>query len=236
MAIELPGPVVQLLNFIGIPWINVNEDKVREFATHVRKFSQNVSDTHQDATTTLKELGSAYQGPAYEALTDMWGSKFTTHVTELTDACGVLATALDVGAGVIEATKAACIAELIALAVTFVADQAAAAVTFGLSELALPGIEEAASKALQFAEQQIEQEIIGQITNAALQPLLGKIDDLAEGLVFGQGGGGGSAGSGFEVDTGQLAAHAERMQGHADTVAGHASTFSSNVSALDFSS
>jgi hypothetical protein len=31
MAIELPGPVAQLLSFIGIPWINVNEDKVREF-------------------------------------------------------------------------------------------------------------------------------------------------------------------------------------------------------------
>lgn len=236
VAIELPGPVAQLLNFIGIPWINVNEDKVREFATHVRMFSQNISDTHQDATTTLKELGSGYQGAAYEALMDMWGSKFTTHVTELTDACGVLATALDVGAGVIETTKIACIGELIGMAVTFVADQAAAVVTFGLSELALPAIEEAAAKAMEFAEQQIEQEIIGQITNAALQPLLGKIDDLAEGLVFGQGGGSAAAGSGFEVDTAQLASHAERMQGHASTMTGHASTFASNVSTLDFSS
>src|SRR6185437_11916490 len=138
MAIELPEPVSQFLNFIGIPWINVNEDKVRDFAQHVKQFGAELADTHGSATSTLTELSSGYQGAAYEALMKMWGDKSTSHIKELTEACDVLATALDGGADFIEAQKIACIAELVVLAAAFVADQAAAAVTFGLSEAALP--------------------------------------------------------------------------------------------------
>ncbi|MEK2473766.1 hypothetical protein [Streptomyces noursei] len=50
VAIELPDAVVTLLQFIGVDWPNVNEDKVREFASHVRDFAQKIDDTHKDST------------------------------------------------------------------------------------------------------------------------------------------------------------------------------------------
>lgn len=235
MAIELPSEVAQFLNFIGVPWININEDKVREFSTHVRQFGSNIADAHGDATATLTQLGSGYQGAAYEALMKMWGTRSTTHINELVDGCGVLATALDVGADFIEAQKVACIAELVGMAVAFAADQAAAFVTFGASEAAMPLIEEGADKLMEFAEQQIEQTLIGDIANAALQPLMGKIENLMQGLVL-EGGGEGIAGPSYEVDLDHVSTHAAVMKSHAETVNGHVAAFTENLRSLDFTS
>lgn len=235
MAIELPDVVAQFLNFIGVPWINVNEDKVRGFASHVREFGSNISDAHQDATSTLNRLGSGYQGAAYEALMRMWGNKSTTHVNQLVEGCHILATALDTGADGIVAQKYACIGELTGMALAFAADQAAAFFTFGASEAALPLIEEGAQRLMEFAVQQIEQHIIGEVLNVALQPLMAKIENLVQGLVL-PGGGDGRAGASFEVDMAHVETHGELMRAHAETVSGHVSTFTANVRGLDFSS
>lgn len=236
MAIELPSEVAQLLNFIGIPWIDVNEDKVREFATHVRSFAQDLKGTHGDATATLQSMGEGWSGAAYEALMNMWGSKFTSHIGEIVECCDVLAEALDVGAEFIEGQKIFCIGELAVMAAEFVADQAASVATLGIAEAALPVIEEATTKLMEFAEQQIEQYVIGQIANAALQPLMDKLESTAEKLLFGGGGASGAVGEGFSMDHAHIIAHAQQMQGHADTIRGHGATFASNVQALDFSS
>ena len=235
VAIELPGEVAQFLNFIGIPWINVNEDKVREFAGHVRDFGSNVSGAHQDASSTLTQLGSGYQGAAYEALMRMWGDKSTAHINELVEGCKILATALDAGADFIEAQKIACIGELIAMAAAFVADQAAAVVTLGASEAALPLIEEGAEKLMEFAEQQLEQYIIGEIVGAALKPLMAKVESIVQGLLIDAAGGQGAVGPSFQVDLDHVEQHGELMRSHAETVSGHIQTFTSNLQSLDFS-
>jgi len=236
MAIELPPPVADFLSFIGIPWVNLNEDKVREFSQNVKTFASDVADVHGNATSTLSQLGSGYEGAAYDALMRMWGSKTSSHISDLTEGCGVLADALEAGAVLIETQKGIAIGELIGMAAAFAADQAAAVVTFGASEAALPLIEEGAEKLIEFAENEIEQAVIGDIANAALQPLMGKIESMMEGLLLGGGGGGGSAGPGFTVDNEHLDAHASKMQGHADELAGHVQKFTSNVASLDFGS
>lgn len=236
MAIELPSEVGWFLNFIGVPWININEDKVRAFAGHVRDFAANLTETHQDATATLTRLGSGYSGSAYEALMAMWSAKSTRHITELVDGCHVLATALDAGADFIQAQKYACIGELAGMAAAFVADQAAAFVTFGASEAALPLIEQGATKLMQFTEQQLEQYIIGQIVNAALKPLIDKMSGMAQALVLKSESGalGVSLGQGYSVDLDHVEQHAALMRGHAETITGHVSAFTGNVRALDF--
>lgn len=237
MAIELPGPVVKLLNIIGIPWININEDKVRDFATHVEQFASNVSDVQRDATGTLSQLRSSYSGGAADALMNMWGNRSTSHISSLTSGCGDFASALRTGADFIEGAKVTCIGTLAGMATGVVLDQVAAFFTFGAAEAALPGIEAAANRAISFAEDQIEQHIVGEISNAALQPLVTTIDQLVEGLAFGGGGGSaGAAGSGFRVDANQMLAAAERMKGHADTLRGHVSTFTSSLNSVDFNS
>ncbi|GAA0665938.1 hypothetical protein GCM10010193_16760 [Kitasatospora atroaurantiaca] len=240
MAIELPGEVVSFLQFIGINWPSVNEDKVREFASHVREFAQNVESAHQDSTNTIQRLGQAYEGASYEALLAKWASVSDQHFNELVQACHVVADALDIAADVIVGMKVETIGELIALAAAFVADQAAAVATFGAAEAAVILIEEAAKRLINYLEQQLEQYIIGQVIEAAIGPLIDTVANAVSGMVFqaaesalGVSGGGGG-GSGFRIEPDALDEHARMMHDHAETVAGHAQLFQSKIAGVSF--
>lgn len=240
MAIELPSEVAQFLQFIGINWPMVNEDKVREFAGHVRDFASNIEDTHSQASSTLQQLGQAYQGASYEMLVSKWAHLSQGHMSVLIDACHVLGTALEGAADFIVAMKVEAIGELIGMAAAFVADQAAAVATFGLAEAGLALIEEAAEKLVDFLTQQLIQHIVGEVIEAALKPLLGLVEQAVHGMTYAAledmlGVSGGAAGTGFGIDPDALSAHAGVFRDHAETVAGHAQTFSSAVSGLSFS-
>ena len=234
MAIELPTPVIDFLQVIGINFPQVNEDTVREFAGHVRDFASGIDDAHQAATSTVNAMSSAYSGSSYEQLVETWANMSSSHMQDLVEGCKVVATALDAAADVIVAMKVEAIAELVVLAATFVADQAAAVVTFGLSEAALPLIEEAGTKICEFLEQQLEQHIIGAVITAAVEPLEAIVEKAISGLKFGSGGAAKAPGESFSMIPDQLLAHGTELQGHADTVAGHASTLSANLSGLSF--
>ncbi|MFD8599021.1 WXG100 family type VII secretion target [Kitasatospora sp. NPDC059646] len=241
MAIELPGEVVEFLSFIGINWPTVNEDKVREFASHVREFAQNVESVHQQSTSTVRQLGQAYEGASYEALLAKWASLSDSHFNELVQACHVVADALDVAAGVIVAMKVETIGELVALAAAFVADQAAAVATLGAAEAAVVLIEETAKRLINYLEQQLEQYIVAQVVEAAIGPLVDTVANAVQGMVFqaaeaalGVSGGGGGGGSGFRIDPEALEAHARMMHDHAEAVAGHAQAFGAKAGAVSF--
>lgn len=241
MAIELPGEVVSFLQFIGVNWPQVNEDKVREFAGHVREFAGKLEETHQDSTATVNKLADVYQGASYEALLAKWAQLSNGHMTELLEACHVTATALDVAADVIVAMKVETIAELAVLAATFVADQAAAVATLGLAEAAEVLVVEAAEKAVDFLVQQLEQYIIGQVIEAAVDPLVEVVGRAASGLMFrtaesalGVSADGPSAGTGFEMHPELLHQRAELFHGHAETVAGHAEMFRVKAAGMSF--
>lgn len=238
MAIELPGEVVSLLQFIGINWPDVNEDKVREFGQHVRDFAQNISGTHDDVTGTLQQLGQAYQGPAFDALNATWTNVFSQHMDDLVNGCHVVATALDAGADAIVGMKGVAIAELVALAASFVADQAAAVATFGLAEAAEAGIVAAAEKAVNYLEQQLTQYVMGQIIEAAITPLVGVVEKAVSGLVYSSAraaaGAGSAGGGGFRIVPDDVAKHAQAFRDHAERVAGHAQDFTAKLSTLSF--
>lgn len=231
---------MQFLQFIGINFPNVNEDHVREFATHVKTFAQNVSDTHDQATSTVHQLGEAYQGSSYEALIAKWADMSSSHMHDLLEACTVVADALDVAADAIVAMKTEAIAELVVLAASFVADQAAAVATFGLAEAALPALEEAGERIVDFLEQQLEQYIIGKVIEAAVKPLMDTVSKAVQGLAFnatesilGTSAATGSAAT-FGIDPDTVTSHATTMKGHADTIAGHGQTLADNLSSLSF--
>lgn len=230
---------MDFLQVIGINWPEVNEDKVREFADHVRQFASNIEDTHSQASSTLQQLGQAYQGQSYQMLVSKWAGLSQGHMTALLDACKVLATALDVAADAIVGMKVEAIGELVAMAAAFVADQAAAVVTFGASEAALPLIEEAAEKLVDFLTQQLIQLIVGKVVEVALKPLLALVQKAASGITFSaledMLGVGGSDGTGFSMDPSAVTQHAATFDQHADTVAAHAQTFATNVAGLSFS-
>ena len=184
MPLDPPTEVVQLLNFIGVHWPMINEDAVREVAGFVKEFADDVQSSHQDATQAIHAMGAAYHGASYEALVQGWADKSTTHMTELLDACNVVVKALDAAADFIVAQKVVAIGELVALAASFAADQAAAVATFGLAEAALAVIELAARKAVEFMEQQLEQFIVAEVIEAGFKALKPVIESAMKGFAF----------------------------------------------------
>ncbi|WP_258395122.1 MULTISPECIES: hypothetical protein [unclassified Streptomyces] len=218
----------------------MNEDKVREFASHVRDFAEKLDETHQDSSATLTKMADVYQGASYEALLAKWAQLSSDHMSELLNACHAVATALDVAADVIVGMKTEAIAELVLLAASFVADQAAAVATLGLAEAAEVLIVEAAEKLMDFLEQQLEQYIIGQVIEAAVEPLVETVGRAVAGLVFRAAesaagvSAGASAGTGFSIDPEQVHARAELMHGHAEKVAAHAEEFTARLSGVTF--
>lgn len=107
MAIDdLPLPVVNFLNVIGVPWPYLDEDVVLQFASLTREFGQAVRTTHEDATHAVHALAEAHQGGSIEAMRSGWGAMSDKHVNEIVTGCDALAGALDAAAGYIVAQKA----------------------------------------------------------------------------------------------------------------------------------
>ncbi|MFC1409688.1 hypothetical protein ACEZCY_25945 [Streptacidiphilus sp. N1-12] len=237
MAVDdLPGPVVTFLNVIGVPWPYLNEDEVRRFAGMVRQFGQAVERTHQEATTAIANFAQAYQGPATRRMQSGWTQMSEQHTQELVEGCHVLAEALDVAADYIIAQKVEALAELIGMAATFVADQAASVATLGLAEAAVPLIIATGKKLLETLKQLIIQHIMGEVIEAAAKPLFAKIEKAMSGLDWSQTGSADSAdaGDGFSIDHGTAGAHLQVLSGHAETLRGHATVLRSGMAGLAF--
>jgi uncharacterized protein YukE len=244
MSIDLPSQVVWFLNLIGVNWPDVDEDQVRAFAGHVRDFGNNIDNTHQAASSTVQQMGESYTGQSYEQLVSTWARMSNDHMSELVSACGVVATALDVAADTIVAAKVAAIGELVALAASFMADQAAAFLTFGAAEAAEALVVTAAKKCVNALIQQLEQHIMGEVIQAAIAPLEAVVERALGGLVFkgldaalgdpSVGGGGAGVGREFSISPSALAGHANTLHGHADEVAAHATTFANAASGVSF--
>ncbi|HET9171518.1 MAG TPA: hypothetical protein VFN97_18915 [Actinospica sp.] len=233
-ADDLPGPVVTFLNVIGIDWPYIDEDQVRQFATLVREFGQAVDQTHQDATQAIQGFSQAYQGSSTQVMSSGWSNLSAAHVTEIVEGTRILAEALDIGADFIVAQKIEAIAELIVMAATFVADQAAAVATLGLAEAAVPAIIAAGKALVETLKQQIIQMIAGQIIEAAAKPLFAKVEQMVSGLDWSNAGGGGGQSSAVQIDFAEARQHVETLRAHAETMAGHAQTLSSGLSGLSF--
>lgn len=243
MSLQLPSQVVWFLNLIGVSWPDVDEDQVRLFGQHVRDFGNNINSTHEAASSTIKQMGASYQGASYEQLVQIWAGMSNNHMTELVDSCGVVATALDVAADAIVAAKGVAIGELVTLAATFAADQAAAVETLGLAEAALPALITAAKRVTKGLIDQLEQHIVGEVIEEAVAPLEQVVERALGGLVFTgleaalgapSTGGSGAVGSSVSIVPEALHGHAATLQGHADEVSAHATRFANSVSGLSF--
>jgi type VII secretion system (Wss) protein ESAT-6 len=231
---DLPLPVVNFLNVIGVPWPYIDEDQVTQFAAFVREFATAVQTTHDDATRAVADIAAAYRGSATDAMTSGWTKLSARHVDELIDGCHILAGALDVAAGYIVAQKAEAIAVLIGMAAAFVADQAAAVATAGLAEAAVPLIIEGAERVVKSLVMDLEQHIIGEVVEAAARPLFGKLEDALSGLDWSRSGAQAGATDGISLDAEAAFAHIAKLRSHAETLRGHGEQFSSAIAGLGF--
>lgn len=236
MAIDdLPGPVVNFLNVIGVPWPYVNEDTVTQFGSLVRDFGQAVQTTHADATSAISGIAQAHQGTSTEVMQSGWANMSSQHVTELVDGCGVLADALDVAAGYIVAQKVEAIATLIGLAVSFIADQAASIATLGLAEAAVPAIIAAGRAVVKSLVMDLEQQVIGTVIQAAAKPLFAKVEQAMAGLDWSKAGGSSSGSSaGFTIEPSAVQTQTAALRAHAQTMRSHGANFQQSVGGLNF--
>lgn len=133
----------------------------------------------------------AHQGASTKAPASGWSRLSEAHVDEIVTGCGILADALDGYAGYIVVQKGEAIAELLALAASFVAEQAAAVETLGLSEAGTALTVGLARKLTATPAQQLQQYAVGKVIDAA-KPLFAKIENALSGLDWGKGGNAGA--------------------------------------------
>jgi hypothetical protein len=236
MAVDdLPGPVVNFLNVIGVEWPYVNEDSIYQFATLVREFGQAVERTHQDATATVSKIAEAHQGASTRQMVSGWAELSSRHVTEIVEGSGIVADALEAWAGYIVAQKLEAIGQLVEMAVEFLADQAASVFTLGLAEGALPLIILAGQKVGQSLIQDLEQYVLGEVIEAALKPFMAKVQSLLSSLDWGNTSAAGSGvGDGFSVDEGEVRAQLSILRAHSETMTGHGQTLRQGLAGLSF--
>ena len=235
MAVDdLPLPVVNFLNVIGIPWPYVDEDMVSQFAAFVRQFATAVQTTHDDATRAVTGITSAYKGSSTDAMVSGWAKLSARHVDEIVDGCHMLADALDVAAGYIVAQKAEAVAVLIGMAVAFVADQAAAVATAGIAEAAVPVIIAGAERLVKSLVMDLQQYIVGKVLETAAKPLFAKVENALLGLDWSQSGAQVEPADGFSIDHDALARHLAVLDSHADTMRQHGDRFAQSLAGLSF--
>ncbi|MFD4405539.1 hypothetical protein ACFWPH_22555 [Nocardia sp. NPDC058499] len=239
MAIELPHEVVVFLNFIGVPYPDIDEDQVRELAGHVRTFADEVSETHESATGTISEMGGVYQGQSYRALVASWAQLSSTHMERLDELCRIVATALEIAADVITAVKVAVLAELALLASAYTAAMAATVVTSGTSAALGQSLALAARRLVGAMEEVLVGYIVAEVLGKAIEPLEAAVSDMIQGAVYGASAdmlGVDPGGSDVVlVDPDELRRYAQVLDDHADDIMKHAAKFGENVAALDFS-
>ena len=235
MAIDdLPLPVVNLLNVIGVPWPYIDEDTLHDFAAFTRGFATAVQTTHDDATQAVKGIAAAYKGSTTDAMSSGWAKLSARHVDEILTGCHVLADALDVAAGYVMAQKAEAIVILVDMAAAFVADQAAAIATAGLAEAAVPLIIAGAEKLVDSLAADLEQYIIGKVIEAAAKPLLAKVEDALNGLDWSKSGAEVDDPGGFSIDPEAVALQVAALRQQAVTIGQHGTAFAAKIRALDF--
>jgi|SRR5579875_2057446 len=238
MAIDdLPLPVVNFLNAIGVPWPYLNEDTIREFASLTRAFGRAVQTTHQDATASVAKIAEAHRGISTQVMTSGWAKLTTTHVAEIVTGASALAEALDAAADYVVLQKDIAVGELIGMAAAFVADQAASIVTLGLAEAALPLIEEAAAKLVESLEMDLQQYIAGRVIEAAAKPLFAKISTAMSGLDWSQSGAsaGRSGGASLEVEPAAVRAQTAALRQQAASLRSQVAGLAASVRGLKFS-
>jgi hypothetical protein len=231
---DLPLPVVNFLNLIGVEWPYINEDTVTQFATLVREFGQAVEQTHQDATDAVSRIAQAHQGASTQALQSGWAKLSATHVTEIVDGCQVLADALDGWAAYIVVQKGEAVGEMIGMAAAFFADQAAAPETLGASEALMPIIVAGAKKLAESLVEDLNQYVEGKVIEAAAKPLFAKIESALTGLDWPNSGASADEAQGFSLDLQALEAQTQVLAAHGAAMRAHAAKLSTGISGLSF--
>src|SRR5713101_4099956 len=105
MSLDLPPELEWAISFIGLPWPSIEEDQLREYASHLRTFASSLAATHGDARGTVLALSADNFGESIDAVVDRWGYASSAHLQDLVEGCNAFACALEVAADGVVAAK-----------------------------------------------------------------------------------------------------------------------------------
>jgi phage-related tail protein len=167
VAIMLPDSLATVLNLVGIPWPNIDEDELRHCAGDLRDFASSLTDSVKDTSGVVSDTSGQTDAAFAKAFAAQWEGR-PGEITVISDGADVLAVALEVIAGSVEAAKDAVLLALGALATALLAG--------GPADLLVGGFEvEIAERVIKAALDVLEQQVLGQLINAAIQPLTDQI-------------------------------------------------------------
>lgn len=184
MSIQLPSELTWCLNMLGIPWPDIDEDELHNWATQVRKYANDTSETHDAAHAKVKSLAATTHGDSYDALREGWQKASNTHMKDLVQGCHLFSDALDAAADVVVVVKLAIIAALTAMAAQIAAAQASAAITGGASEASIPAVVQGTQATVQEQLNMLAQQVISGLLKAVATPLEDTIAKAVEGMIF----------------------------------------------------
>ncbi len=223
MSVMLPGYLSNVLNWLGFPWPNVDEDQLREaadaFRIFARDLSASVDTTHRIMTV---DVPASYSSDAYATLLRHWTTESRTHLDVIVDGCALLAGAFDGIAEGVAVMKGEVVAQLAIAAAEFLADQAAAVATFGLAEAALPILLAAQNRILTGIVQRFEQEVLAVIVSQTVKPVKQRVMAAVNQLLYPQLAHVVTGGTAMSIDTDAVRAHADAIgrEGDGAEVAG----------------
>ncbi|WP_280336615.1 hypothetical protein [Nocardia wallacei] len=238
MSIELPHEAAVLLNVLGVPYPDIDEDQVRELAGQVRAFAANVAQTHASATGAVRDMGVVYSGYSYEQLVALWARMSAGHMAELDRACEVVASVLEVAAEVIAVVKAAVLAELAVLAAGYASLLTASVATMGVSAALTAAVRAAAARLLTAMEQTLIAYVAAEVVGKAIEPLEDLVSRMLDGVIYDAAehilGVPPSSNVPLHIEPDEVMRYADLLDRYADDIVRHAVRFANSVSVLDF--
>ncbi|WP_019930946.1 hypothetical protein [Nocardia sp. BMG111209] len=242
MPIEIPHDVALFLNYMGVPYPDINEDEVRRLGREVENFATNISNTHSQATGAIKDMNSVYSGYSYEQMLAAWGRMSAGHMRDLDTACKAVGRALDIAAEVITVAKVAVLAELTALAASYFGALSATVATGGLSAAAMMAIRDAAERILSALEQYLVAYLIMEVVEKAIEPLEHVVEEMVGGALhhavedlLGVPPPSSSSTMPLHIEPDEVLRYAALLDKYADDMVKHANDFANTVGGMNFS-
>ncbi|MFR9774311.1 hypothetical protein [Nocardia sp. SC052] len=240
MGIKIPHEVALFLNFLGVPYPDVDEDQVRELGRQVQDFATNVATTYESATGAIRDMSSVYSGDSYEELVASWARMSATHMRDLDQACRFVGKALEYAAEVIAVVKVAVLGELAALAASYASLMAATAATLGGSAALTMAYRAAASRLLTAMEQMLMGYVASEVIGRAIEPFEATVERMINHVVYGTAASilkvppSGSSPRPLYIEPDEVLRYADLLDKYADEIVEHSAKFADNVAALDF--
>ncbi|WP_309238606.1 HNH/ENDO VII family nuclease [Actinoplanes aureus] len=135
MSIELPGPMVWVINLLGYSWPEADEDAMAAAGQAWHAFAATLRETDGAASGVVREMTHFNTAASLEAFAQSWPTDQHHHELGV-DAADLTGTMLEGGSTAVQATKIAILGILAVTAASIAAAAAATPFTLGASQAA----------------------------------------------------------------------------------------------------